>query len=59
MQELVNLQVTTRPTKWVSSLTYLHKPDGTLWISLNPDNLNKTIIREYYQALHSMKFAID
>ena len=37
LQELVNLQVIsplTRPTKWVSSLTFPCKPDGILQIAL-------------------------
>ena len=37
----------TQPTKWVSSLTYPHKSKGTLHICLNPQHLNKTIIREH------------
>ena len=40
----------TEPTEWVSSLTYPHKPDGSLHICLDPRDLNKTIIREYYKA---------
>ena len=34
----------TKPTTWVSSLTYSHKPDGTLHICLNPKDLNKAIV---------------
>ena len=38
------------PTKWVSSLTYLCKPDGSLHICLNPKDLNKAIVQEHYKA---------
>ena len=34
----------TQPTELVSSLSYLHKPDVTLCIYLNPQDLNKAII---------------
>ena len=37
-------------TKWVSSLTYPHKPDGTLCICLDPKDLNKVIVQEHYKA---------
>ena len=40
----------TEPTEWVSSLTYLHKADGSLHICLDPHDLNKAIIREHYKA---------
>ena len=34
----------SRPTPWVSSLTYPHKPDGSLSICLDPKDLNKAIV---------------
>ena len=37
-------------TKWVSSLTYSHKPDGTLCICLDPKDINKAIVWEHYKA---------
>ena len=40
----------TKPTAWVSSLTYLCKPDGTLHICLDPKDLNKAIMQEHYKA---------
>ena len=40
----------TEPTEWVSSLTYPHKPNGSLCICLDPWDLNKAIIREHYKA---------
>ena len=36
--------------KWVSSLNYPWKPDGTLCIYLNPRDLNKAIIQDHYKA---------
>ena len=41
----------TWPTKWVSSLTYPMKLDGSLHIFLNPWDLNRAIIQEHYKAL--------
>ena len=41
----------TKPTAWVSSLTYPRKPDGSLHICLNPKDLNKVIVQEHYKAL--------
>ena len=38
-------------TKWVSSLMYPCKPDGSLHICLNPKDLNKAIVWEHYKAL--------
>ena len=40
----------TKPTTWVSSLTYPHKPDGSLHICLDPKDLNKAIVQEHYKA---------
>ena len=40
----------TKPTTWLSSLTYLHKPGGSLHICLNPKDLNKAIVQEHYKA---------
>ena len=40
----------SRPTTWVSSLTYPSKPDGSLCICLDPKDLNKAIVREHYKA---------
>ena len=50
LQEMVDLGIitpVTEPTEWVSSLTYPHKPDGSLCICLDPPDLNKAIIREH------------
>ena len=40
----------TEPMEWMSSLTYPWKPDGSLWICLDPKDLNKVIIWEHYKA---------
>ena len=40
----------TKPTTWVSSLTYPRKPDGSLRICLDPKDLNKAIVQEHYKA---------
>ena len=40
----------TEPTEWVSSLTYPHKPDGTLHLCLDPCDFNKAITREHYKT---------
>ena len=34
----------TKPTAWVSLLTYSHKPDGSLHVCLNPKDLNKALV---------------
>ena len=39
----------TEPTEWVNSMTYPMKPSGELCICLDPKDLNKAIIREYYR----------
>ena len=40
----------TKPTVWVSLLTYHCKPDGSLHICLDPKDLNKAIVQEHYKA---------
>ena len=53
LQEIVDLKVITletRLTKWVSSLTYPRKPDGSLQVCLDPRDLDKAILWEYYKA---------
>ena len=40
----------TEPTEWVSSLTYPRKSDGTICPCLDPHDVNKAIICEYYKA---------
>ena len=50
MEQLGIITPVTRPTEWVSSITYPTKPGGSLRICLDPHNLNKAIIRENYKA---------
>ena len=50
MEDLQIITAVTEPTEWVSSITNPCKPDGTLFICLNPKDLNKAIIREHYKA---------
>ena len=53
LKESEQLQIitpVTRPTEWVSSITYPTKPDDSLRICLDPQNLNKAIKREHYKA---------
>ena len=40
----------SQPTKWVSSLTYPCKPDGSLPLFLNPKDLNEAIVQEHYKG---------
>ena len=53
LQEMVDQGIitpVTEPIKWVSSLTYPQKPDGSLCICLDPKDLSKAIIWEHYKA---------
>ena len=40
----------TEPTEWVSSLKYPRKSDGIICPCLDPHELNKAIIHEYYKV---------
>ena len=40
----------SRPTTWVSLLTYHRKPDGSLHICLYPKDLNTAKVQEHYKA---------
>ena len=50
MVDLGIITSVTEPTEWVSSPTYPCKPNGSLCICLDPQDLNKAIIREHYKA---------
>ena len=53
LQKMVDNEIitpVTEPTKWVSSLTYPRKSDGSICPCLDPSNLNKAIIHEHYKA---------
>ena len=48
LQRMVELDVirpVNEPTDWVSSITYVHKPDGSLRICLDPKDLNSCLKR--------------
>lgn len=38
------------PTKWVSSMVVVRKPSGKLRICMDPNHLNKAIMRQHYQT---------
>ena len=39
----------TKPTEWVNLMTYPIKPNSDLHICLDPKDLNKAIMQEYYK----------
>ena len=49
MQDIITPQV--EPTPWVGSLSYPFKSNGTLWLCLDPKDLNKAIIYEHHKAI--------
>ena len=48
-EEIITEQV--EPTPWVSSVTFLMKPNGEVRVCLDPSNLNKAIIREHHKPM--------
>ena len=48
-EEIIMEQV--EPTPWVSSVTFLRKPNGEVRVCLDPSNLNKAIIREHHKPM--------
>ena len=48
-EEIIMEQV--EPTPWVSSVTFLRKPNGEVRVCLDPSNLNKAIIREDHKPM--------
>ena len=38
------------PTEWVNSLVVREKSDGSLWVCVDPRDLNKAIKKEHYQV---------
>ena len=48
-EEIITEQV--EPTPWVSSVTFLMKPNGEVKVCLDPSNLNKAIIREHHKPM--------
>ena len=53
LQDMFNIKIitlVTKPTEWVSSITYPSKPDDTLCICLDPHDLNKASSINTYKA---------
>ena len=48
-EEIITEQV--EPTPWVSSVTFLRKPNREVRVCLDPSNLNKAIIREHHKPM--------
>ena len=48
-EEIIKEQV--EPTSWVSSVSFLRKPNGEVRVCLDPSNLNKAIIREHHKPM--------
>ena len=48
-EEIIMEQV--EPTPWVSSVTFLRKPNRQVRVCLDPSNLNKAIIREHHKPM--------
>ena len=61
MVTLSVISAVTQPTEWVSPLTYPKKLDGSLHISLDPQDLKKAIIQEHYKtlALHEISHQLN
>lgn len=53
LKRMVDLDVirpVNEPTDWVSSITYVHKPDGSLRICLDPKDLNNNLKRSQHHT---------
>ena len=50
MTELGVIRPVQQPTDWVSSITYVHKPDGSLRICLDPKDLNRNLKRAQHHT---------
>jgi hypothetical protein len=42
------IEKVTKPTDWVNSIVIREKPNGRLWLCLDPKYLNKAIMRDHY-----------
>ena len=56
-EEIIMEQV--EPTSWVSSVTFLRKPNGEVRVCLDPSNLNKAIIREHHKPMAVEEIAYE
>ena len=50
MKSLDVIRPVDEPTEWVSSITYVHKPDGSLRICLDPKDLNIALKRGHHHT---------
>lgn len=50
MKSLDVIRPVDEPTEWVSSITYVHKPDGSLRICLDPKDLNVALKRGHHHT---------
>lgn len=48
MEKLDVIEKVKEPADWVNSMVMLMKPNGKLWICIDPHDLNEAIKREYY-----------
>ena len=48
MEQLNVIERVHEPTNWVNSMVIVTKPNGKLWICIDPRDLNKAIKREHY-----------
>ena len=51
LQSLGIIERVTEPTPWVSSLVVVQKPNGQIWVCLDPKDLNKVLRRSHYPTL--------
>jgi hypothetical protein len=42
------IEKVTKPTDWVNSIVIREKPNGRLWLCLDPKDLNEAIMRDHY-----------
>ena len=49
MEAIGVIEKQTEPTKWVSEIVCVRKPNGKLRVCLDPGELNKAVLREHYQ----------
>ena len=49
MEHLGVITHVDEPTDWVSSITYVQKANGKLWLCLDPRDLNKAICHDHHK----------
>ena len=48
LEDLNMIRKVEEPTQWVSSLVVVQKPNGKLWVCIDPAHLNKALKRSHY-----------